>query len=1174
MASARATLGPKLELPTTCTVPHWTYTLANGVRIVIAQDTRTSTSAAAGSVAIGSHADVPELPGLAHLCEHMLFLGTKKTPTEDAFNKFVSQHAGHTNAWTEDDLTNYYFTIANGKFVEALEEFVWFFTAPTMTESGLEREVLAVHSEDEKNHANDYWCMQEIQKECVLSPAHPRSRYGNGNRATLWDGPRAAGVPVHKLLWEFYNKHYVAENFVLSVVSNQPPEAVLDVVVPVLEKMRSGARAVHSYVAVPKAAPQPFADTLVRRDALGRWVNVRTNGSRNSLELWFPVPSSPEQQNETLASHYLSHLLGHECKGTLLDVLKDEDLATGLNAGGRAIDDDFEYFAITATLTQKGAANVDRVVDLMFEAVQFIAEHVGAADDVYDEIVTADRLKFAFEETGSAHDHACTLSRSANLFGLDRAWSAADIPRRFDKAAVGRILQVLRDPRNAVYVLRMPDVDAAIAAPGRLPTDRVAAIAAAAPTQVSVHHKARYGFAQIDAALLDHWSRSRSGAYDARLTKPRANPYLSSDLTVKTAEGEAGITWGKSYEARYVQQSARGTTLWRPDAGIFKSAKAVITVDIKSPVAYAAPLHRFYTRVLSKLLQTYVLAEDLYFAELGAYSIRVIANTDGLCLAANGPSEKIEAVVSRILGLMVAFFKEAEKAVMPDQYAAAADAVMRDLKSVAVQEAFRLTPEEANLITYAVRWQAQEIADSAERAGNPPPHGAFVAFVQAFAGRFYFESAVVGNVTAADAAAIGQSVAAVLDSTGAATCAERDLPPSEAQRTLPSRAELAAALSTSAAAAPFGTVASMPTYNVRDTNCCTAVWFQVGALSKENVAIAAVLASFYGSAVFSALRTNETLGYVVSGSSSVTEGVVYLKFLVQSAERTCLYLLSRVVAFIEAFVTSTLHLSASGVVNASADVAALQRELDAAAESVAAKKTDYPKSLNDLASRVLVGRKHAWGFDYPDVEAAALREPGVVTVEKVHAFVRRTMLDAATARPLVVFMHGAAVSRDEWAALCAATGSNGMTTLDVPEPAAIIAHTQTSVAAAAASPSAVPPAGAVTLAADVAMPRQCQLVKAKAKGDGEGAEDAEEGDEDSEDEGTSSAGAAAQADLTLPGFAATPATAVQDMLFFPAAKATGKYAVSLAVLSARYALAASAPAVAVPPPPPVKVLEL
>lgn len=52
--------------------------LKNGLRVMLISDENTNRSAVCMDVNVGSWSDPPELPGLAHFCEHMLFLGTEK----------------------------------------------------------------------------------------------------------------------------------------------------------------------------------------------------------------------------------------------------------------------------------------------------------------------------------------------------------------------------------------------------------------------------------------------------------------------------------------------------------------------------------------------------------------------------------------------------------------------------------------------------------------------------------------------------------------------------------------------------------------------------------------------------------------------------------------------------------------------------------------------------------------------------------------------------------------------------------------------------------------------------------------------------------------------------------------------------------------------------------------
>lgn len=51
----------------------------------------------------------------------MLFMGSKKYPDENDYHKFVSEHAGHTNAYTAEHQTNFYFDIGPEHLTEGLD---------------------------------------------------------------------------------------------------------------------------------------------------------------------------------------------------------------------------------------------------------------------------------------------------------------------------------------------------------------------------------------------------------------------------------------------------------------------------------------------------------------------------------------------------------------------------------------------------------------------------------------------------------------------------------------------------------------------------------------------------------------------------------------------------------------------------------------------------------------------------------------------------------------------------------------------------------------------------------------------------------------------------------------------------------------------------------------------
>ncbi|CAG5099426.1 Oidioi.mRNA.OKI2018_I69.XSR.g16522.t1.cds [Oikopleura dioica] len=97
-------------------------------------------SAACMVVHAGSFHEKVECQGLAHFCEHMIFMGSKKYPDENELDSFLSRNSGGTNAYTELEYTNYHFDVAPDKFREALDIWAQFFIDPLMKEDSVDRE--------------------------------------------------------------------------------------------------------------------------------------------------------------------------------------------------------------------------------------------------------------------------------------------------------------------------------------------------------------------------------------------------------------------------------------------------------------------------------------------------------------------------------------------------------------------------------------------------------------------------------------------------------------------------------------------------------------------------------------------------------------------------------------------------------------------------------------------------------------------------------------------------------------------------------------------------------------------------------------------------------------------------------------------------------------------------
>lgn len=66
--------------------------------------------------------------------EHLLFMGTKRFPSENEYSQYLSSNNGHSNAWTAMTSTTYFFDVGADALEGALDRFSGFFYEPLFNE--------------------------------------------------------------------------------------------------------------------------------------------------------------------------------------------------------------------------------------------------------------------------------------------------------------------------------------------------------------------------------------------------------------------------------------------------------------------------------------------------------------------------------------------------------------------------------------------------------------------------------------------------------------------------------------------------------------------------------------------------------------------------------------------------------------------------------------------------------------------------------------------------------------------------------------------------------------------------------------------------------------------------------------------------------------------------------
>lgn len=95
------------------------HVLDNGLTVLISEDHSTPVVTYQVWYKVGSKNERPGITGISHLCEHMMFKGSKNIgPEEHA--RIVQANGGINNAWTHFDMTCYWEKLANDKLELAI----------------------------------------------------------------------------------------------------------------------------------------------------------------------------------------------------------------------------------------------------------------------------------------------------------------------------------------------------------------------------------------------------------------------------------------------------------------------------------------------------------------------------------------------------------------------------------------------------------------------------------------------------------------------------------------------------------------------------------------------------------------------------------------------------------------------------------------------------------------------------------------------------------------------------------------------------------------------------------------------------------------------------------------------------------------------------------------------
>ncbi|WP_228892764.1 M16 family metallopeptidase [Pseudoduganella aquatica] len=142
-------------------------TLANGLKVIVVPTGFPNIVSLQIPVQTGSRNEVePGKSGFAHFFEHMMFRGTKEYPPEK-YQDIITKAGARQNAYTSDDLTNYYTTFAKDDLETVLKVEADRFQHLDYSEDVFKTESRAVLGEYNKNSANPMSKLFEVMRDAA-----------------------------------------------------------------------------------------------------------------------------------------------------------------------------------------------------------------------------------------------------------------------------------------------------------------------------------------------------------------------------------------------------------------------------------------------------------------------------------------------------------------------------------------------------------------------------------------------------------------------------------------------------------------------------------------------------------------------------------------------------------------------------------------------------------------------------------------------------------------------------------------------------------------------------------------------------------------------------------------------------------------------------------------------
>lgn len=285
------------------------FTLANGLRVLVHEDPTTPMAVLNILYDVGARDEEEGKTGFAHLFEHLMFGGSVNIPSYD---EPLQRVGGENNAFTSNDITNYYITLP----ATNIETAFWLesdrMLSLAFSEKSLDTQRNVVMEEFKQRYLNQPYGDVWLKLRPLAYQSHPYRWATIGQDLAQIENAKMEDVKA------FFKKHYHPQNAILVVGGNVKTADVKRMAEKWFEPIPAGEKQPRN---LPKEPEQTEAKSLT----------VTANVPLNAIYIAFKMPARrhPLYQVYDLMSDILSQGQSSRLYNSLL---KEKQLFSDINA--------------------------------------------------------------------------------------------------------------------------------------------------------------------------------------------------------------------------------------------------------------------------------------------------------------------------------------------------------------------------------------------------------------------------------------------------------------------------------------------------------------------------------------------------------------------------------------------------------------------------------------------------------------------------------------------------------------------------------------------------------------------------------------------------------------------------------------------------------------------------